>query len=111
MEVLGRAAAAMTGGPILEAWLGERRPQVPPAFLPVLLREADDLAPDADGLAELGERALRRALETPGRVREAAFHLLAGDAFLTYACEALAGSRDVEGGLGSLLERLGARLR
>jgi hypothetical protein len=60
-------------------------------------------------LAELGEAALRRALENPGRDRGAAFHLLAADAFLTYACEVGAEEADVQGSLMALLEQIGER--
>lgn len=40
--------------------------------------------------------ALDATLERPGRVRESAFNLLAADALLTYACEAVVGSPDAE---------------
>ena len=45
-------------------------------------------------------------LARPGRDREGAFHLLAADALLTYACEASAGEEDVERSLVDLLELL-----
>ena len=57
----------------------------------------------------MGVEALSRALEKPGRNRETAFELLAADAFLTYACEAVAQEADVGAGLEGLLERLGDR--
>jgi hypothetical protein len=40
----------------------------------------------------------------PGRVRENAFHLLAADALLTYACEAALESDDPEAALLRSLE-------
>ncbi len=65
---------------------------------------------DPARLIEWGLRALSRALEKPGRVRAAAFDLLVADAFLTYACEAMAASGDVGAGLESLIGQLGTRL-
>ncbi|MGD2122323.1 MAG: hypothetical protein PVJ76_11295, partial [Gemmatimonadota bacterium] len=63
----------------------------------------------AADLAGLGEQALQRTLAQPGRNRPAAFHLLAADAFLTYACEAIVEGSDVQTGLKALLERVGER--
>jgi hypothetical protein len=57
-----------------------------------------------------GEEALRRALETPGRVRAAAYHLLVADAFLTWACEAMAREADAGPALESLVRDVGDRL-
>jgi len=92
----------------LRRWLSTRNPEVPESFLPHLLGEGSGLL-DPWGLAGRGEVALRRVLETPGRVRAAAFHLLVADAFLTWACEAMA--REPEGGLAleSLVRDLGDR--
>ena len=91
----------------LDAWLSARTPGIPPAFLPLLLGDGEG-DPSWPGLAHRGETELKRALHPPTENRENAFHLLAADAFLTYACEALARAEDVEAGLNSLLERLGA---
>lgn len=93
----------------LEAWLRSRTPRAPDRFLPHLLREGSGSV-DPWGLASRGETALRRALESPGRVRAAAFHLLVADAFITWACEAMAREAEVGSGLESLLEALGDRL-
>ena len=60
-------------------------------------------------LADLASSALAWAAKNPGRNREAAFRLLAGDAFLTYACEASLDSKDTGAVLADLLARLGAR--
>jgi hypothetical protein len=111
MDARERVEGGTATGAWLEAWLEERSPRVPPAFLPLLLEDAGPVGANPEGLTELGERALLRSLETPGRKRPAAFHLLAGDAFVTYACELLADGADVGVRLGALLERLGARLR
>jgi hypothetical protein len=56
------------------------------------------------GLAELG-----RARAEPGRVRRSAFHLLAADALVTYACEAALEHADPEEALRRVLERVAAR--
>lgn len=58
-----------------------------------------------------GLDALDQALGRPGRDRQAAFHLLVGDAFLTYACEAAAGEVDVGARLKEILERTGDRFQ
>ena len=62
-----------------------------------------------------GLRELDRARTAPGRVRESAFHLLAADALLTYACEAALETGDPEaelrtdpaqgGGSGTVMDR------
>jgi hypothetical protein len=94
----------------MESWLRRRRPEVPPALLHQLLAGDDGLA-SPEALALRGSAALKKALDTPGGHRDRAFHLLAADAFLTYACEALAGTENVESGLEDLLTRLGAEFR
>ena len=95
---------------ILETWLRERTPDVPPPLLPMLLEEGDG-AVSSEAFVALGQTYLERALAAPGRNREAAYHLLVGDAFLTYALEALAASEDVAEGLESFLEGLGGRFQ
>jgi hypothetical protein len=92
----------------LEVWLQSRDPRIPVPFLPHLLENGDGPSGALD-LAALGTDALTRALERPGRNREAAFHLLVADAFFTYACETLLPEGDVQAGLEGLLERLGDR--
>ena len=92
----------------LEVWLQSRVPRIPAPFLPHL-REDGEGPSGALELAALGANALGRALERPGRNREAALHLLAADAFFTYACEAVLPEGDVQAGLERLLERLGDR--
>jgi hypothetical protein len=93
----------------LEAWIRSRIPGVPDEFLPYLLRGRGGPV-DPWGLVARGEAALRRALETPGRVRSAAFDLLVADAFLTWACEAMAEEADVGSGLERMVEALGDSL-
>ena len=92
----------------LEDWLQGRIPSIPAPFLPRLL-EYGKGPPEGTYLSALAAEALSQALEEPGRNREAAFKLLAADAFLTYACEAVAQEADVGAGLEGLLDRLGDR--
>lgn len=98
----------------LDAWLAARQP---PAVMDLdrwfLGRdeEAPGSGPDAraDALTALAVHALTAARERPGRVRESAFHLLAADALLTYACEAALECENVEGTLLRVLD--GASMR
>ena len=65
-------------------WIAGRRPPPPmPLDAWVPKGGAGSVAFTAAGLA-----ALERAEAEPGRVRGSAFHLLAADALITYACEA-----------------------
>ena len=94
-----------------EGWLKARIPGVPSDFLPHLLDHGSTETPTAEGLEAMGEEAIARALKRPGRDREAAFALLTGDAFLTYACEASAeGDGDVGEALMGIINRLGSIL-
>jgi hypothetical protein len=94
----------------LAAWLGKRVPDVPGSFLPHLLRYQTEGRPTAEKLAGAGADAIANALGRPGRDREAAFALLAGDALLTYSCEALAEAEgDVGEALETIIQRLGTR--
>jgi hypothetical protein len=97
-------------GLILEVWLRGRDPSVPRVLLPLLLEEGEGPTTGPGDLAARGEAALGRALESPGRNRRAAFDLLVGDAFITYACEALSQAEEAETGLEALLSGLGERL-
>ena len=97
----------------LEEWLSSRVPEIPAPFLPFLLPETE--APFHPGVltANAGD-SLDRALQESGRGREAAFHLLAADAFLTYACEVASENPpgdDLPGELEALLARFGERFR
>lgn len=94
----------------VRVWLEERLDDVPGEFLPWL-----DLEEGSDGdetvreaLARRGVDALSEALARPGRNRTAAFHLLAADAYLTYACEAVVEESDVETGLIEILRLVAA---
>jgi len=92
----------------LEVWLRDREPGIPGPFLPHLL-ESGDGGPGAGGLLELGAEALERALERPAWNHEAAYRLLAADAYLTYACEAVVQDGDVRRSLEEIFGWLGDR--
>lgn len=93
--------------PLAVRWLDEREP-APPLELREWLMVPDDGLPLVEALTAAGTQALAEAVRRPGRDREAAFHLLAADALLTYACEATAHEPDVEARLRQILERIGA---
>jgi hypothetical protein len=94
----------------LASWIADRHP---PPVVPLdrwtrtagVVEDGDRV----DMLTMLATSALESALARPGKEREGAFHLLAADALLTYACEAALETNDVEGALlrilGSASER------
>jgi hypothetical protein len=95
----------------VRGWLARRAPEPPPP-----LRRWLEAVPCAG--AGLGEALLGGALvelgqarAAPGRVRESAFHLLAADALVTYACEAALDDVDPVGALGQILGRVAAAER
>lgn len=120
------ASAAAAG------WLARRIDGVPPEFLPWLREHGavpgsegsrkredagddpprevegggDDVGDVSRALEARGLDALLRALEAPGRVRESAFRLLAADAYLTWASEALLDLDDPEAALEDLVRRV-----
>lgn len=107
-------------------WLEVRLGAVPDSFVSWIERYAEGdggvESPSRDGarpsggpeaglsreLGDRGVRALRDALERPGRDREAAFRLLAADAYLTWACEAAVEREEPEAALRGLLDRVAA---
>lgn len=111
-------------------WLGDRLGQVPDELRSwldigdVIEETADgreaasdrategEIGPStvADELARRGLEALDGALARPGRNRETAFRLLAADAYLTWASEAMVESPEPEGALVDLIRRIGADL-
>lgn len=62
----------------------------------------------AEGLVRQGLRELARARRSPGKVRSSAWHLLAADALLTYACEAAMESGDPARAFEEILRRTAA---
>jgi hypothetical protein len=94
----------------LEEWLRRREPPIPGPLLPLLLEDIQCEFHELD-LARRGGDRLGEAMALPGRNREAAFHLLAADSFITYACESVAQGPDTGTKLQELLELLGDRFR
>ena len=94
----------------LRSWLDARHPVVPDA-LKERLAVADDLPLSADGLTGLGIALIGRAHAGLRLDRDAAYQLLAADAFLTYACEAAADETDVASCLDLILDRCAAAWR
>jgi hypothetical protein len=60
------------------------------------------------GLTDQALDELARSRAEAGRVRESAWHLLAADALLTYACEAALGSSDPPRDFEELLRKAAA---
>jgi hypothetical protein len=91
-------------------WLESRTP-APPAELRAAVEAALGASNATEpqptsGLADAGTSRLAAALGSPGRVRTAAFDLLAADALVTYACEAALESEDPDGVLAALALRM-----
>ncbi len=93
----------------LADWIGERTPPAPAEFRSWLPIPENDSELGSEALCRLSVRDLERTLSRPGRSREGGFHLLAADAFLTYACEAATEEDDLEGALRTVLERIQLR--
>ncbi len=74
-------------------WLGRRRP-IPPESLRAWLVPSDAEGLTHQFLTARGRSELDRARAGLGPVRASAYHLLAADAFVTYACEAALESSD-----------------
>ncbi len=89
-------------------WLDLRSPAPPPELAANLRGDLSGRAdPDEvpDVLTDAALARLREARRRPGRVRASAFHLMAADALVTYACEAALEAADPEGKLVEILER------
>ncbi len=84
------------------SFLARRRPPAPEA-LTRWLAEGPLEGPAVEGLTRRGIAELEHACSAPGRVRESAYHLLAADALLTYACEAALESADPAAAMESIL--------
>ena len=92
----------------LERWLEARRPR-PPDELAGTLCDSLGVVSDVGGprvgaLSEAGRAHLEEARSHLGRVRESAFHLLAADALITYACEAALESDDPQASLLRIID-------
>lgn len=93
------------------AFLASRRPPAPAP----LAAWFQNVPLDGDGtsaaLLQGGLAELDASREMPGRVRASAFHLLAADALITYACEAALGVGDPRGALVEILQQAAAPRR
>lgn len=90
-------------------WMAGCEPVAPAHLLARLEVEPEDGAARHEALASAALAALDRARGAPGRVRESAFHLLAADALLTYACEAALGANAPDAVLERLVKEAAAR--
>lgn len=77
----------------VDLWLSDRRP-TPPRSLKPALRMTRDGASIIEALTLEGCDRMRQASARLGAVRDSAFHLLAADALVTYACEAALEAED-----------------
>jgi hypothetical protein len=84
-------------------WLDDRTPPVPEEFRGYLQRESGE-GGSVEGLTHAAVLEVGAALARPGRDRRSAFHLLASDAYATYACEAAAQADTIEPVLLRVLE-------
>ena len=87
------------------AFLATRTPPAPAPLATWL--EGVPLGPGTttEALLHAGLSELDAARSAPGRVRTSAFHLLAADALLTYACEAALEADDPRAALVEILRR------
>lgn len=90
----------------LEAWLRGRTPPVPETFRAWMRPAHPDAPASVDTLAAEAMGALAAALSPGDLPRRGAFHLLAADGFLTYACEAALEEEDPVAALDGLVRRL-----
>jgi len=77
----------VTPGSTVASWLAPRVARVPAAFRPWTGPGAPEAPADPETLAREARAALASAADGSGPHR-GAFHLLAADAFATYACQA-----------------------
>lgn len=92
----------------VRSWLAGRTPPAPAPLARWIGKIEYGGGSVLDGLVEGGLAELDRARSAPGRVRESAFHLLAADALLTYACEAALESPEPSERLGEILRKAAA---
>jgi acyl-homoserine lactone acylase PvdQ len=93
----------------IRSWIDARQPPAPMDLRPWLHTDLES-GSMTERIARLARTALDEARANPGRVRESAFHLLAADALVTYACEAALDEADPSAALRTiLLETAGSR--
>jgi len=83
-------------------WIESRQPPAPMDLRPWLRTDVGS-GPTAQRILRMARAALDDARANPGRVRESAFHLLAADALVTYACEAALDEADPSTALRTIL--------
>jgi hypothetical protein len=86
----------------VRTWMEARQPLAPMDLQPWLQGDLGS-GPMSQQIALLARTALDEARAKPGRVRESAFHLLAADALVTYACEAALDEADPSTALRTIL--------
>lgn len=91
----------------VRAFLAARTPR-PPAALEAWLAAGAAAGEAAAGMASQALAELARSRASAGRVRDSAWHLLAADALITYACEAALNGSDPPGALEDLLRKAAA---
>lgn len=92
----------------VDRWLEGRLSAVPPVLRSWLHRSEGPDTGVMEPLVARGRAALADAVARPGRNRDAAFHLLAADAYLTWACEAAAEEADPGDALAALIQSVGS---
>ena len=93
------------------AFLATRTPPAPDPLAAWLQNVPLDGEEARTALLDAGLAELDASRSTPGRVRDSAFHLLAADALLTYACEAALEAGDTRAALVEILQRAAAPRR
>jgi hypothetical protein len=88
-------------------WLDDRKPPMPDVFRRHLHHRSGE-AGTPEGLTAAAVAEMAAALARTGENRDSAFHLLAADAYASYACEAAAGVETVEPVLIRILDSLQA---
>ena len=91
----------------LGSFLSSRRPP-PPAALGARLAAGGRDGEAGPALASQALEELARSRASTGKVRESAWHLLAADALVTYACEAALEGSDPPASLEELLRKAAA---
>lgn len=92
-------------------FLAARRPPAPAPLTAWLAKVQLPGDGASEALLRAGLAELDASRAVPGRVRRSAFHLLAADALLTYACEAALGSGDPRAALVEILQQAAAPRR
>ncbi len=90
----------------LGSWMGGRTPAPPRGLADHLQGMIGESDTSSRSLASVAILQLNKAIERPGRDREGAFHLLAADALMTYACEIAVDEEDSVEVLSNLLAGL-----